>query len=131
VFRDPSGVAVASVTASGIFAGTQQWSYTLYDPQGIQLGDNIPSIISNRLNTTLTIKEVWCESDDGTAKINLKVSGTNMLPTDLTCGAGTPTTTFVAGINEIAVAGKIDHLTQAVTSGAAHRINVVVKYALH
>jgi hypothetical protein len=131
VFRDAAGVAIASVTAGGIFAGTQQWSYTLYDPQGIQLGDNIPSIISNRLGTTLTIKEVWCESDDSSARINLTVGGSSMLPSDLTCGSGTATTGFVAGVNEIGVGAKIDHLTQNVTAGAAHRINVVLKYALH
>ena len=130
VFRNSSGVIVATVTASGIFASTQVWSYTLYDPQGIEAGDNVTSIISNRL-ALATIAEVWCESDDVTAKINLHRfgSGSNILPTDLTCGnPGTATTTFTAGETDIALGAKIDHLTQSVTAGAAKKINVVIKY---
>jgi len=135
VFRNASGVAIASVTAAGVFAGTQTWNYTLYDPQGIQTGDNIPAIVSNRLSP-LTIVEVWCESDDATAAINLhrtgSAFGTNVLAADLTCGlTGTASTNLTAGENVVAYGATVDHLTQSVTLGAAKRINVVVKYILH
>ena len=119
VFRNSSGVIVATVTASGVFAGTQTWNYTLYDPQGIQAGDNIPAIVANRL-TALTVVEVWCESDDATASINLFASGSNILAADLVCGlGGTPSTAFILPKNEIAFGGTIDHLTKSVTPGAA------------
>lgn len=134
VFRDSSGVAVASVTAGGLVASIQQWSFTLYDPQGIEAVDDIPSIISNRLGDAVTINEVWCESDDGTATINLRQDGsvTNILTTDLNCGTtGTPGTVFNATEKEIPILGKIDYFTQTVAAGAAHRINVVVKYIMH
>jgi hypothetical protein len=136
IFRDASGVAVASVTTGGVFAGVQQWSFTLYDPQGLETVDDIPAIISDRLGEPVTITEVWCESDDATATINLhrtaSAAATYLMPADMACGtAGSSTTAFQSGEDQLAAGATLDMLTQTVTTGAAHRINVVVKYAVH
>ena len=136
VFRDFNGIVVASVTAGGIFAGTQQWDFVLYDPQGLQLADNVPSIIGNRLNSSLSIKEVWCVSDDPLAKINLhkngSAGGTNILSSDLTCGVGGSASTIFTGTEaEIASFDRIDFLMQALSVNPGKRITVVVKYVLH
>jgi hypothetical protein len=134
VFRNPAGVAVATVTASGVFAGTQQWAFTLYDPVGLATTDDIPSIIASRISSA-TIKEVWCESDDAAASINLeKYDGAtaSILASDLTCGtAGSSSASFTAAANAaLNINNKINFLLQSI-GGGAKRINVIIKYALN
>ena len=131
IFRNASGVAVATVTASGVIASTQTWAFSLYDPDNLQVNDDIPSIIANRL-APLTILEIWCESDDAGVTINLKKngSGVDIMASDLACGtSGSATSVLVAAEKEIALGDKINYETRSAGT-AAKRINVVIKYAL-
>jgi hypothetical protein len=132
VFRNAGGVAVATVTAGGVVAGLQTWSYSLFDPQGIQVNDNIPAIIANRLGA-VTLTEVWCESADGGGSINLSVGGTSILNSNLSCGitgstAGSPAFSGGANVYELPANSTIKHLTIAASAGATTSINVVIKY---
>ena len=131
IFRNSSGVAVATVTASGIFAGTQQWTFTLYDPTGLTTADNVPAVIANRVST-VTVQEVWCESDDAGAAINLQLdsTATDILSADLTCGLTGSATNALSSANVVNFGDKIDYMMRSV-GGGAKRVNVVIRYTIN
>lgn len=91
-----------------------------------------PSIWANRLAGSVTITEVWCESDTGSPTIQLQKddgSPTNMLSSNLTCSSsGANTSTFVSGENVVATTNRVDYLT--VSGSTATRIAVHVVYTV-
>jgi hypothetical protein len=126
-------VVVASVTLQGVVASTQQWNFTLYDPEYLQASDDIEAIITNRLSP-LTILEVWCKSDDATALTTINFmnnGGMQLLPSHLNCSiGGAPTSTLNPTASDLLINDRLDFV--AVTVGAnVKRINVVIKYAQH
>lgn len=113
---------------------TEQITYTFFDT-GTDLPAtlDVPSIFPNR-SRAITLTEVYCEIDAGTASINLqRDDGTpaNILSADLACStAGATSTGFVAGEDAITVGQNIDHVTVSVGAGL-RRLNVAVKYTVN
>lgn len=113
---------------------TLQITYTFFDT-GTDLPDtlDVPSIFPNR-SRAITLTEVYCEIDAGSASINLqRDDGTpaNILSANLACStAGATSTGFVAGEDAIAVGQNIDHVTVSVGAGL-RRLNVAVKYTVN
>ena len=108
----------------------QEFTYTFFDANNLlTTALVVPSIYVNRA-AAFHIVEAYCEIDAGTATINLQLGGTNILSSDLACAtAGATSTSFVTGQTAVAAGLKIGHVTTA-TSGALHRMNVVVKYTV-
>ena len=112
---------------------TGQFTYTFFDPAN-DLPDtlDVPSIYMDRA-WTMTITEVTCEINGGSAAIQLQRddgSPVNMLSSDLVCStAGASTTSFVSGENVLSAGQNLDHVTVSVGAGL-RRINVAVKYTI-
>lgn len=112
---------------------TGQFSYTFFD-LNTDIPDtlDVPSIIQNR-SRAVTITEVICEINAGSASINLqRDDGTpaNILSSNLACTTGgATTTTFVAGETAIASGHNIDHVMVSV-GASLRRVNVTIKYTI-
>lgn len=113
---------------------TGQITYTFFDT-GTDLPAtlDVPSIFPNR-SRAITLTEVYCEIDAGTASINLqRDDGTpaNILSADLACSTvGATSSGFVAGEDAIAVGQNIDHVTVSVGAGL-RRLNLAIKYTVN
>ena len=109
-------------------------NYTFFDVNN-DLPDtlDIPSIFVNR-GPDITITEVYCEINGGSASINLQRndgSPANILSSNLTCStSGATTTSFVSGENSILSGHKINHVTVSVGSGL-RRMNIAIKYTVN
>lgn len=130
--NDNAAPTCATVTRSDVSASiiTEQWTFTLYDPNGLAATDDIPSIIGNRARA-ITITEVWCESNDGTAVINLqRDDGTpaDILSANLTCGTGGSTGTIAAAEDNVATGQQIDFVF--ISETAVTRVNIVITYTI-
>jgi hypothetical protein len=108
---------------------TEQFNYLLFDADAVIPAVFIPVAMHNRARA-VHITEVVCSSSVGTDVINIgrdDGTPTSILSSNLTCN-GTPTTSFVAGEDAIAVGHKIS-LT-VVTGGVSQAIDVTVKYTI-
>lgn len=112
---------------------TFEISYTFFDLNAdLPATLDIPSIYPNRARA-ITLTEVYCEIDAGSASINLqRDDGTpaNILSADLACStAGATSTGFAAGEAAIAIGHNLDHVTVSVGAGL-RRLNVAIKYTV-
>jgi len=112
---------------------TLQITYSFFDPAtDLPNTLDVPSLFPNR-SRALTLTEVYCEINAGSASINLQRddgSPANILSSDLACStAGATTTGFVAGENALAVGHNLDHVTVSVGAGL-RRLNVAMKYTV-
>lgn len=93
--------------------------------------DDIPAIVPNRARA-VTITEVWCKSNDGTAVINLQRddgSPANILSSNCTCN-NTSGTVCTIDTNEdnLADGNNIDFVF--VSETAVTRVNVQITYTI-
>lgn len=111
---------------------TEQFCFSLFDPASDLTTDmDIPSIWMN-IARAITLTQVTCESDSGTATINLqRDDGTpaNILSSDLTCTTTPANGTIAAAEDNIAVDEEIDFLLQTSPAGT-NRVNVCTKYTV-
>lgn len=131
-----SGDKVHTLTADGLFpassiAQTLSECFTLYNPTtNIADSDDIPSVW--RAPAAITISEVWCESDETAATIQLQKDDSdgpaNMLSAAEACDAG-GTTSFVSGENVMADGDRLDLLMVTMVSTTTNRVNVCVEYS--
>lgn len=123
-----ASVAVADVTA---VLKTEQIAYTFFDAAADLADLDIPSIIPNRARA-VTLTEVYCEIDAGSASINLQRddgSPANILSTSLACStAGATSTSFSGSEASISSGYEIDHVTVSISG--VRRLNVALKYTV-
>lgn len=85
--------------------------------------DDQPAIWSNHSGRSMTITNVWCETDSATSlTIQLQKNDgslTNMLSSNLSCTSSEATTsTFVSGENVVADGNRVNYLTVSAGGGA-------------
>jgi len=106
----------------------QSWDFTLYQLGGLVPGTTYESL--RRAKQAITLTAVACESDTGTAVVNLQRddgSPFDVLSSDCTCGT-TPTACTISGSEDnfaATVTLDAEHV-----SGAATRINFFIAYTL-
>jgi hypothetical protein len=129
-------VCTATNTWTQLAPATKQVGFIIGADTGDALADTADQagIYVNRLGRSITITEVWCQSDGGTPTIQLQKddgSVTDMLSSNLSCStSGATTTTFVSGENVVANTDKINYLTKT-AGGTAKRITVFIKFTLN
>ena len=105
---------------------------TLFDENNdITTTSDIPSFWMNRMGA-ITLTEIACESDTGTATINMqRDDGTpaNILASDLTCSTGGATATPAAAEDNVALGEEIDFLVQTSPAGT-NRINACFTFTI-
>lgn len=101
----------------------------------IQTTDDITSILRNMYSGTITINDVWCETDTGSVNIQLQKddgSATDMLSANLACStSGANTTTFVSGENTLATSDRLDFLVVSIASGTPTKVSLIYKYTVN
>jgi len=112
---------------------TAQITYTFFDPAAdLPTTLDVPSVYANRARA-ITLTEVYCEIDAGSASINLQRDDgapANILSSDLACStAGATSTAFVAGENSLALGHNLDHVTVSAGAGL-RRLSIAVKYTI-
>jgi len=106
----------------------QQFTYTLTERDGtLASGRTTPSIYVNRA-AKLRLSEIYCEVEAGTAVINLRNAGRQLLSSSIVCTpSGSASTTFVQGQETMAVGERLDHDTGAIGQNA-HSLKVILSY---
>lgn len=132
VLSDNAAPTCATVLRSDVSASliTDQYAFTLYDPNGLVATDDIPSIVPNRARA-VTITEVWCESNDGTGVINLQRddgSAANILSSNCTCANTGTACTIDTAEDNLADGDNIDFVF--VSETAVTRLNVQITYTV-
>jgi hypothetical protein len=120
---------------------TDQFCFVIKEPtNGLDIADHdISSIYSNRAKA-ITVTEVWCETDVGTATINLqRDDGTaaNMLSSDLvcdtneqdSCASGCDVNTIAAAEDNLAVDNEVDFVLVSVAT-APKRVSMCLEYTI-
>ncbi|HSW65354.1 MAG TPA: hypothetical protein VLH56_18905 [Dissulfurispiraceae bacterium] len=127
----PSGVVTPTHVSAALKTGVI--NYTFFDlntdlPNTV----DIPSIYVNRAKA-ITITEVYCEINAGSASINLQRddgSAANILSSNLSCStSGATSTSFASGEASISASHNIDHVTVSV-GASLRRLNVAIKYTV-
>ncbi len=111
---------------------TQQFCYTFFDT-GTDLPAtlDVPSVWMNRARA-LTLTEVRCEINAGSASINLqRDDGTlaNVLSSDLACSTAGANGTLSTAEDNVAIGDNLDHVTVSV-GASLRRLNVCVTYTV-
>ncbi len=120
---------------------TDQFCFVIKEPtNGLDITDHdIDSIYSNRAKA-VTVTEVWCETDVGTATINLQRddgSAANILSADLvcdtneqsSCASGCTVDTIVLTEDNLAVDNEVDFVLVSVAT-APKRVSLCVEYTI-
>lgn len=133
--KDEAGLVSYTVPGNPTINRTRQFGFMLGGDTGTALtaSEDQLSIFYNGLGGGITITSVWCETDVGTATINLQKddgSPANILTSDLVCDTtGEATTAFVSTQNLVASTDKIDWATVSVAS-APKRVTLNVTYTI-
>jgi hypothetical protein len=116
---------------------TRSFGFVLGADDGSALVDtnDQASIWSNQLGFGITITKLWCETDQGTATINLAKddgSATAISASNIVCStSGASSTSFTSGENAVADGDRIDlTVVTAATSGTPKRITVFARYTV-
>jgi hypothetical protein len=109
---------------------TGQWAWTLLDSSSLA-AETISDIVSNRLGRSVTVQEVWCETDvaGSTITLQLQRGGAALLSTALVCNnPGVSTTSFMSGQSTFSNGDALTYVATAPSGTAPKRISVAVRY---
>ena len=111
---------------------TDEKCWTVFDLNAdLPATADIPSIWPNR-SRAVTLTEIWCESDSGTATINVqRDDGTpaDICSSALTCATGGDTCAPQGAEDNFSIGQELDHVTVTSPSGTK-RINVCVLFTI-